>query len=78
MLLIIKLYTDKTFLPARRIGQRWGATRAPRPVTEVWRLCLPVQPLYFQIHTLVYNALNPRGLGGQRPPNIIRQNSLLI
>lgn len=26
---------DILFMPARRIGQRWEATRAPRQVTEV-------------------------------------------
>jgi len=34
--LVISLHFDKVLLPARRIGQCWEATRAPKQVAEVW------------------------------------------
>jgi hypothetical protein len=54
-------------LPGRRVGQRWGATRAPSRDKTV-RGGRAIVPLFFVTHTgLDRKALNPGGRG-QSPP----------
>ncbi|RKX60908.1 MAG: hypothetical protein DRP37_04665, partial [Thermodesulfobacteriota bacterium] len=53
---------DKVLLPARRIGQCWEATRAPKQVAEVWgRVNCTVLLLLFILWP--NKAVNPGGLG---------------
>ena len=72
----LNFFSKKPFLvilslPARRIGLCWEATRAPKLVTEAWGAVVVPHCPFSLYHAFVPNALNPRGFGGQSPPQAL-------
>jgi hypothetical protein len=58
------------WLPVRRIGQRWRATRAPQRVAYAGQ-GLGGPAFALSNPAIARKAINSRGCGGQSPPGVI-------